>query len=283
MSTKTYARNTGSMELSDNFVVLNDSEYPIREQELPFDKLCIVQQAVSGYDGRPHHTAIPEFCPKGGFDMPDAPYQPFESAIVLVNTGDEGPRSGTSDHRAGDVFEVRKKILSGGDSGDASCIGCVHCLIGPTDMITHIKADGGDGVERISSLLANIDRCINTVRDDVHNWIADTEVMLIAECAGEKFVDPEYIPDRINAWVFIETGAFVKGLPAEIMTWAPQCGAHFVARTVGRFDLAVLFKQDSLEALEAAIDDFLRGTKGGRPMAKTDTRLVLMKAARNST
>ena len=207
------------------------------------------------------------------------PYAPFESALVLINVGDERASGSTSDHRAGDVFAVRKKILAKNDEGETPCIGGVHCLIGPTDMIAHVSGNATANInDRITSVLRNVDRCIGELRIDVHDWVEETEIMLIEESSGARFDDPHHVPVKTNAWIFIQTGKYVEGHPSDIMTWARKYGVHFAARVIGRYDLALLVKADDLAHLESAVDEMLRSPNANLQMAKTDTRLVLMNA-----
>ena len=185
-------------------------------------------------------------------------YPPLSSALILMNTGSSGGRGSM----AGDVHEVLKKLRKLADEH----IDLAHLLLGPTDMIAHVHA------ENFEALLNVIDEKILPIKSEPHDYLASTETLIVkASVAREPLGGLHRKLTRLNAWVLGQTNTSDQDLVDGLMEVDSRI--YYGAQVIGRYDVALLLKADSMEEIMKTIDITLRKKNY---ITNTDTRIVLM-------
>lgn len=180
------------------------------------------------------------------------------SAIILISTASF---SGVGS-KSGDVHAIKDKILGSG----AEAVDIVHALIGPNDLLAHVHGADLDGVIEV------IDTHFQTLKQDSHNYIAQTETLLVRQAFGKQLsrADDDH-PEGVAAWVFANTNALDPDIFGNLVTQDDRLA--YAAALIGRFDMALFIKAKDQPDLMDAIDQTLR-TKNF--FIQTDTRIVLM-------
>jgi hypothetical protein len=187
------------------------------------------------------------------------PYPPLSSALILINTA-SASKGGTAS-MSGNVEEVSRKLQAAADEH----IDLIHWLLGPNDMIVHVQASD------MYELMQVIDSRILSLKNDVHNKIASAEPLIVTNSkARQAFSGVSEKPKELNAWVLANTNSSDPELGFRLME---DKNVFYVGHVIGRYDMVLLIKANTLPELMSAIDKTLR-TKNY--FVSTDTRIVLM-------
>lgn len=187
------------------------------------------------------------------------PYPPLSSALILINTASPS-RMGEAT-MSGNVQEVLKKLRTAADEH----VDLIHCLLGPIDMIAHVHAAD------FKQLLDVIDTKVLPLKNERHNYIASAEPLIVRSSQSrERFSGVLEKPKQLNAWVFANTNTSDPDLGFRLLE---NKSIFYVAHVIGRYDVVLLIRADTLDELMSAIDQTLR-TKNY--FVTTDTRMVLM-------
>lgn len=166
------------------------------------------------------------------------------AGYVLINLG------------SNEVEEVRRKLST------VEEVRFVHSLIGPTDLLCYIEADGYGGFcnaldEKIRKMIEGAD-------------IQSTETLLVFARQFSGISGAEKLPAGERAWIFTNVTQNAEEIAQNLKKLPAVVAAHPV---LGRYDLVVYIKGNTLFDLMKTLDDDIRNATG---VSTTDTRLVLM-------
>ena len=164
-----------------------------------------------------------------------------------------------------DVEKLREKILS----QHSSAIRIVHPIIGPTDMICYVEADG---YQEFCNVLDKGIRSLVDTGDIVH-----TETMLVVAEKFSGLSSNENNPITEAAWLFIDISISNSSIIVEQLEKIDSVLA--VHSVIGRYDIIAYIVGDTWKDLMDVLDNQIRHIK---EINHTDTRLVLMKKARRA-
>ena len=187
------------------------------------------------------------------------PYSPLTSALILINTASVA--RGDTALTTGSVEEVSKKLRGAADEH----VDLIHWLLGPNDMIVHVHAS------ELAELLNVIDSKIMPLKNERHDYIASTETLLVANSRVKGALSGlDTRPTDVNAWVFANTNTNDPEFGFMLME---EKNVIYMAHVIGRYDMVLLIRADTLPELMSAVDKTIR-TKNF--FSNTDTRIVLM-------
>ena len=188
------------------------------------------------------------------------PYAPLSSALVLINTS--SPAIGGTAVMSGSVEEVSKKLRN----IPGKNIDLIHWLLGPTDMIVHVHATN------FEELLQVLDGKILPLKGETHNRIASTETLIVTDSrARDRLSGLDERPTDLTAWVFANSNTSDTEKVFRLMDMYKE--VFYMASVIGRYDVVMLVKAESLQELGKVIDKSLRAANF---LTSTDTRIVLM-------
>jgi DNA-binding Lrp family transcriptional regulator len=144
-----------------------------------------------------------------------------------------------------------------------------HALLGPTDIIAFVEADGWE------SFIAILDRHVRGLIDD--RLIRQTETRLVVQSTGVGLKRSTGPAPSGSAWVFIDVGV---GDPEPVIRKLEAIGGVVRAHgVIGPCDIIAYLECQGWEDLMQVVDEQI----GALPeITRTDTRLVLMGNARRA-
>jgi DNA-binding Lrp family transcriptional regulator len=163
----------------------------------------------------------------------------------------------------GDVQRVVERLLQHPNVHRA------HALLGPTDVIAFVEADGWEG------FIATLDRHVRGLIDD--RLIRQTETRLVVQSTGIGLKRSTGPAPSGSAWVFIDVGV---GDPEPVLRKLEAIDGVVRAHgVIGACDIIAYLECQGWEDLMQVVDEQI----GALPeITRTDTRLVLMGHARRA-
>ena len=163
----------------------------------------------------------------------------------------------------GDVQRVVERLLQHPNVHRA------HALLGPTDIIAFVEADGWE------SFIAILDRHVRGLIDD--RLIRQTETRLVVQSTGVGLKRSTGPAPSGSAWVFIDVGV---GDPEPVIRKLEAIDGVVRAHgVIGPCDIIAYLECQGWEDLMQVVDEQI----GALPeITRTDTRLVLMGSARRA-